>query len=114
MALPRNEKGTSMLRRLKANWGLCAFDYLAQDGTTRRITVNGRDRWALQCLMEAGPKGCTQIDTPGPRWSAYKLRLKTLGLDIEKITEPHDGPFPGHHARYVLKSRVVIVERVNL
>ncbi len=35
------------------------------------FTIQGRDAWALSELIEAGAKGCTPIDHPGPRWSAY-------------------------------------------
>jgi hypothetical protein len=50
--------------------------------------------------------GCTPIETPGPRWSAYVFDLRGMGLSIETINEPHDGPFSGTHARYVLHSSV--------
>ncbi len=73
----------------------------------RYILVSGRVRWALECLIAAGTKGCTPIDTPGPRWSDYVFNLRAAGVDIETITEPHEGPFSGTHARYVLRSRIV-------
>jgi hypothetical protein len=98
----------------KQNWGLAAFHVHRTDGTVGRIIVSGRDRWALECLRMAGPKGCTPIDQPGPRWSAYVFNLKEMGVEIEKITEPHKGDFPGHHARYVLQSRVTRAEGVAL
>lgn len=71
-----------------------------------RIVVSGRDRWALEELRKAGAKGCTPIDNPAPRWSAYVFNLRELGVEIETITEPHEGDFPGHHGRYVLRSGV--------
>lgn len=53
-------------------------------------------------------EGCTPIDHPRPRWSDYVFKLKRrYGLSIETIHEPHSGEFPGHHGRYILKSRVV-------
>lgn len=62
--------------------------------------VQGRDAWALLELVEAGQSGCTPIDNPGPRWSAYVFKLKRLyGLSIQTITEAHRGPFAGTHAR---------------
>ncbi len=70
------------------------------------ITVNGRCRWALEVLIVAGPKGCTPIDTPGPRWSGYVHNLRNQGVDIETRHEQHKGPFPGTHARYVLRANV--------
>lgn len=80
------------------------------DGTTWPLIVNGRLAWALGNLIEAGGKGCTPLDNPGPRWSAYVHRLRRdFGLEIETIHEPHEGPFPGTHARYVLRSRVDLI-----
>lgn len=76
-------------------------------------TAAGRDLWALERLIEAGEQGCTPIDQPAPRWSAYIHRLRGLGLAIDTITENHDGPFPGHHARYVLRSSLRKIEREN-
>ena len=94
-------------------WSYAPFRVLKTDGTETQISVKGRDRWALECLIAAGPKGCTPIDHPGPRWSAYKFNLKELGVEIDKITEMRDGPFQGHHARYVLISRVTPVGGVQ-
>ncbi len=76
------------------------------------FTVTGRDAWALLELAKAGPYGCTPIDHPGPRWSAYVHALRSeQGLTIETRHEAHKGPFPGTHARYVLASAVEIVSR---
>ncbi|MCA0943379.1 hypothetical protein LCM08_00480 [Salipiger pacificus] len=58
--------------------------------------------------MKAGATGCTPIETPGPRWSDYVFKLRAAGVEIETITEAHEGPFSGTHARYVLRSRVSI------
>ena len=70
------------------------------------VFVKGRDEWALRELMRAGDKGCTPIDNPGPRWSAYVFNLRGMGFDIVTYNEPHKGRFPGTHARYVLRSTV--------
>lgn len=76
-------------------------------GELFRITVCGRRLpSALEQLRRVGEKGCTPIDNPAPRWSAYIFKLRALGLDIETNTEPHGGGFPGHHARFVLRCRV--------
>ncbi|MEP2757500.1 MAG: hypothetical protein ABJP66_00280 [Hyphomicrobiales bacterium] len=72
------------------------------------LICSGRNAWALFHLIEAGDKGCTPIDTPGPRWSAYVHSLRCDGVDIETITEPHAGPYSGTHARYVLRSDVKV------
>lgn len=71
--------------------------------------VVGRDAWALMNLIDAGKRGCTPIDHPGPRWSAYVWKLRGMGFTIETIHEDHGGPFSGTHARYVLHSAVTIV-----
>ena len=74
--------------------------------------VYGRDAWGLSELISAGNKGCTPIDNPAPRWSAYIHALRTeRGLHIETVTELHGGQFSGHHARYVLHSQVQIITR---
>jgi hypothetical protein len=84
-----------------------AFNVHEGDGNVRRITPPGRVAWALSSLIIAAGKGCTSIDNPGPRWSAYIFKLKRdYHLDIETITEGHGGEFKGTHARYVLRSRV--------
>ncbi len=76
------------------------------EGDAFRVVVSGRDRWALEELRKAGAKGRTPIDNPAPRWSAYVFNIRELGVEIETITEPHQGDFPGHHGRYVLRSGV--------
>lgn len=73
------------------------------------ITVKGRDRWALEELRKAGARGCTPIENPAPRWSAYIHNLRELGVEIETIIEPHGGDFAGYHGRYVLRSGVAPV-----
>lgn len=90
------------MSRLKAN---CTH-HLADGDTT--FQLNGRDAWALTELVLAGERGCTSIDNPGPRWSGYVLKLRKAGLAIETIREGHKGPFPGFHARYVLRSSVTL------
>lgn len=75
-------------------------------GEPFRVQIGGRDKWALDRLRTAGGKGCAPIFEPAPRWSAYVFNLRALGLEIETITEPHGGDYPGHHARYVLRSTV--------
>lgn len=74
------------------------------------VKAVGRDGWALLCLVNAGERGCTPITHVGPRWSHYVWKLKRLGLAIETVTENHAGLFPGHHARYVLRSQVEIID----
>lgn len=75
--------------------------------------VVGRDAWALLNLLRAGERGCTPIDTPGPRWSHYIFKLRRQGFVIETIDENHGGPFAGTHARYVLRSQVTILGEIG-
>ncbi len=89
------------------NWGETPFTTIHGDQSVTHFTVKGRDLWALLNLIEAGPKGCTPIDNPAPRWSAYAFNLRKAGLNIETVHEPHGGAFSGTHGRYVLHSKVV-------
>jgi hypothetical protein len=75
-------------------------------GDTFRIVVSGRVRWALDQLCAAGLAGCTPIENPAPRWSAYIFDLRGIGIEIETIHELHEGEFAGTHGRYVLRSTV--------
>jgi len=70
------------------------------------LDLKGRKEWALSHLLAAGDEGCTPIDTPGPRWSDYVFKLRRRGIDIATITEMHGGPYAGHHARYILRSKI--------
>jgi hypothetical protein len=76
------------------------------DGSVQILELAGREEWALSHLLAAGDNGCTPIDTPGPRWSDYVFKLRRRGIDIATITEKHGGAYAGHHARYVLNSKV--------
>ncbi|MEY8143243.1 hypothetical protein [Falsihalocynthiibacter sp. CO-5D18] len=87
-------------------WGARAFRVTNENSHSKKITIQGRERWALSELIASGELGCTPIDNPAPRWSAYVHSLRKLGVDIETITEAHNGPFKGTHARYVLTSDV--------
>jgi hypothetical protein len=82
------------------------------DGETVRVI--GRDAWALRNLVNAGVRGCTPIDHPGPRWSHYVFKLRGFGFSIETIDEKHGDPFAGSHARYVLRSLVQIVSESDI
>lgn len=70
------------------------------------IEAKGREAWALDRLRFAGPKGCTPITEPAPRWSAYVHKLRGQGVPIETVAEPHGGPYSGTHGRYVLRADV--------
>lgn len=95
-----------MARRIRKT-----FRVLDGEGLPRTIQLIGRDSWALGSLVHAGSHGCTPIDNPAPRWSAYIYKLRhRYALDIQTIDEEHGGPYAGTHARYVLRSRVEFVD----
>lgn len=73
-------------------------------------TLFGRVAWALEQLINAGSAGCTPITHPGPRWSSYVHILRERGLVIDTLRESHGGQFPGTHARYVLRSRIEVLQ----
>jgi hypothetical protein len=77
--------------------------------------VKGRRAWALDILYRRGELGATPVDAaPGHRWAAYVHKLKTEhGVDIETVREPHNGTYSGYHARYVLRSRLEVLEVVR-
>jgi hypothetical protein len=74
------------------------------------VLVSGRAAWALLKLVAAGRSGCSYIDHPAPRWSGYVHVLRKLGIIIDTVREAHDGPFPGRHARYILRIHIRILE----
>lgn len=88
------------------HWGPCPFTVLNKGAGPVGIIVQGRERWALERLIAAGEWGCTPLDTPAPRCSAYIHDLRGMGLAIVTVHEPHGGPFAGHHGRYVPCSAV--------
>lgn len=89
------------------SWGDARYRVTRTDGTKREFILKGRCRWALENLMKAGAAGCTPIDHPGPRWSAYRWTLvHEYGVEIETKHERHGPPFEGSHARYTLVSQV--------
>ncbi|OAN78202.1 hypothetical protein A8B82_10690 [Sulfitobacter sp. EhC04] len=68
----------------------------------------GRLGWAMAQLSMAGAQGVATIDRPAPRWSANVHRLRERGIQIDTEMEPHQGPYPGQHARYRLACDVQI------
>ena len=97
--------GTRIIAQRKAarHNGGTPYTITPTDGGAFVIVISGRVQWALDQLRKAGAVGCTPIYNPAPRWSAYVFSLREIGVQIETITEPHEGDFPGHHARYVLR-----------
>lgn len=87
-------------------WAKTHYELKTETGELIQVVVSGRQKWALDELILAGAKGCTPIDNPAPRWSAYKHDLTEKGVPIVTVSEAHGGPFAGHHARYILKATV--------
>ena len=77
------------------------------------LTVAGRDAWALQKLLDKGERGVTAFDEIGPRLSHYIFKLRRAGIAIETRDESHGGAFAGWHGRYVLRSRVEVLEGMS-
>ncbi len=77
------------------------------DAAPFTITASGRILWALQRLIAAGQAGCTPITQPAPRWAAYVHTLRGQGVPIETKHEEHGGDYPGTHARYFLRAKVI-------
>lgn len=73
------------------------------------LILKGRNAWAMGELIKAAEKGCTSINNPAPRLSAYIHNLRNFGVKIRTITEQHGGEFAGTHGRYVLVAEVGIV-----
>lgn len=97
----------------KTAFGRTTYFIQSPDGEPFPLQVQGRIRWALECLLAARVQGCTPIDTPRPRWSSCIHNLRQIGVRIRTVHEDHDGPFRGNHARYVLKSVVTRAVRID-
>jgi hypothetical protein len=58
------------------------------------VTIRGREAWALLALVAAGERGCTPIDTPGPRRSGYVHDLRKLGSSLKRFASGTAVPLP--------------------
>jgi hypothetical protein len=76
----------------------------------RPLALPKRAAWFLDELVKAGAAGVTTIDYPGVRVGDCILKLRRAGVDVQTVYEPHDGEFAGRHGRYVLRSRVELVD----
>ena len=99
--------GTSKISQAKGRAKRGGLYHIQPEGDEPfTIYAKGRDAWALDRLSEAGPKGCTPIEQPAPRWSSYVFNLRKQRVPIETLHEPHEGEFSGTHGRYVLRAVV--------
>ena len=77
----------------------------------REVTLKGRVAWMARHLIDAGGRGITTAQLPpGVRVSDSILKLRREGIEIETQHEGHAGPFPGRHGRYLLRSRLELLE----
>ena len=90
-----------------------AYHVTPAKGEAFTVTAKGRPKWALDALIEAGARGITSMENPAPRLAGYVHLLRTMGVPIETIHEPHGGEFAGHHARYRLQAQVRFVGLVT-
>ncbi len=72
------------------------------------FTLNGRIGQTIWELHNAGQDGITALEIPALRLAAYVHSLRGLGFTIDTELEEHQGPYPGHHARYRLSSSVLL------
>jgi len=98
--------------------GFTTFELVEADGSTRTFGTCGRFAQMLRALIEAGESGVTSL-TLSQSWavrvSHYVFRLRRdHNLLIETQREEHGGPFEGHHGRYVLRSRVRVIEGTEI
>lgn len=84
---------------------------IGDDDDARERRFEGRVAWTLDALIAAGDRGVTPLDRPAPRWSDYVFKLRKAGVVVETIHENHAGAYPGHHARYVLRTPAAILDR---
>ncbi|WP_439109812.1 winged helix domain-containing protein [Lentibacter sp.] len=72
----------------------------------RYISLSGRIGQTMHALLEAKGRGITSLEHPALRLAAYVHSLRKMGFTIDTEMEQHDGPYPGIHARYRLRSAV--------
>lgn len=78
-------------------------------------TATGRQAQTLYCLLCAGDKGITaaEVSSWALRLAVYVFKLRQdHGISIATVNEPNTDGI-GTHARYVLQTRVKIVEIKN-
>jgi len=56
----------------RKSWGTALLNVDLKESSTRQIVTAGRDRWALECLIAAGDKGCTPIDVSAPNSTRHE------------------------------------------
>ena len=77
----------------------------------RTFTISGRIGQTIYHLWQAGDVGITALETPALRLAAYVHSLREMGFAIETHMEPHEGRYAGQHAKYILRTPLVVVVR---
>ena len=89
------------------NWGKAPYEITETTGEKRTVILNGRVRWAIEELRNAGREGRTGREALGPRWAAYIWDAKHVhGIPICDAWEPHEGEHPGKHKRWWLNCEI--------
>jgi hypothetical protein len=85
------------------------FEILA-DGSRHR--VEGQEARTLLALHDALATGITalEISSWALRLAHYVFKLRGRGLLIDMVREEHDGPVPGRHGRYFLRTGIRLIE----
>jgi hypothetical protein len=74
----------------------------------RYISLSGRIGQAMHALLRAKSQGISPLERPSLRLAAYIHSLRDMGFTIDTEREEHDGDYPGFHARYRLRSTVIL------
>lgn len=77
---------------------------------SRTFTLSGRIGQTIYHLWQAGPAGITAFETPALRLAAYVHSLREMGFAIETQMEPHEGKYAGNHAKYILRTSIVVTQ----
>lgn len=95
-------------------WGAIPYQITFPTGETRITVLNGRVRWAIEELRNAGRAGRTGKEAMGPRWAAYIHDAKHIhGIPIRDEWEKHGGDHPGKHKRWFLDCEIKPVLQTN-
>lgn len=77
----------------------------------RTFTILGRIGQTIYYPSQAGDAGITALETPALRLAAYVLSLHEMGFAVETHMETHEGRYAGRHAKYILRTPLVVVVR---
>ena len=78
------------------------------------LILTKRAEFFLEEMLGAGAEGITTIAYPGVRVGDAIHKLRKAGVVIDTAYEQHGGEFAGNHGRYILRSKVVRLDRHTL